>query len=106
MLGATILPYKGAIYWTPEGEAARQRVNALHPRRRRIRRGDRFRRRGARSRRSRADPGGFHSGDFLHGSDAGYRAMAEAVPLALFAARDWDGHRGGEIERLFRRAGA
>lgn len=26
----------------------------------------------------------FHSGDFLHGSDAGYRALAESVDLSLF----------------------
>lgn len=84
VFGATILPYKGAIYWTPEGEAARQRVNRF------------IRESGAfdgvidfdAAVRDPADPAqireGYHNGDFLHGSDAGYRAMAEAVPLALF----------------------
>jgi hypothetical protein len=27
---------------------------------------------------------GYHSGDFLHGSDAGYAAMAASVNLSLF----------------------
>ena len=27
---------------------------------------------------------GFHSGDYLHGSDAGYAAMAASVDLSLF----------------------
>jgi len=27
---------------------------------------------------------GLHSGDFLHGSDTGYRAMADSIDLALF----------------------
>ncbi|WP_410641385.1 hypothetical protein [Amycolatopsis sp. lyj-346] len=26
----------------------------------------------------------FHSGDWLHGSDAGYRALADSVDLSLF----------------------
>jgi lysophospholipase L1-like esterase len=84
VLGATILPYKGAIYWTPEGEAARQAVNRF------------IRTSGAfdgvidfdAAVRDPADPAaireGFHSGDHLHGSDAGYRAMADAIPLDLF----------------------
>ena len=87
VLGATILPYKGALYWTPEGEAARQAVNAF------IRSGGAFD--GVidfdAAVRDPADPAqiraGFHNGDFLHGSDAGYRAMAEAVPLELFRPR-------------------
>jgi hypothetical protein len=29
VIGATILPYKGAVYFTPEGEAMRQAVNAF-----------------------------------------------------------------------------
>jgi hypothetical protein len=27
---------------------------------------------------------GFHSGDHLHGSDAGYRAVADSIDLGLF----------------------
>jgi lysophospholipase L1-like esterase len=82
--GATILPYKGATYWSPEGEAARQEINAF------------IRSKGAfdgvidfdAATRDPADPQrmreGFHAGDHLHGSDAGYQAMANAIPLDLF----------------------
>jgi len=84
--GATITPYKGAIYWTAEGEAKRQAINAW------IRKGGGFD--GVIDfdavLRDPADPGqirpGFHAGDHLHGSDAGYRAMADAIDLGLFAA--------------------
>jgi lysophospholipase L1-like esterase len=82
--GATIAPYKGAFYWSEEGDQARQTINAF------IRTGglfdavidfDQVLR----------DPSdaasirpGFHPGDHLHGSDAGYKAMADAIDLALF----------------------
>jgi lysophospholipase L1-like esterase len=81
--GATITPFKGATYWSPEGEAARQEVN-------------RFIRSGAfdavldfdKVMADPADPqsirAGFHMGDHLHGSDAGYKAMGESVDLGLF----------------------
>ena len=84
VIGATILPYSGSFYWSPEGEAARQAVNAF------------IRSSGAfdgvadfdAAVRDPADPAairpGLHSGDHLHGSDEGYRLMAEAVPLSLF----------------------
>lgn len=84
VLGATITPYRGAFYYTPEGEAVRQAINTW------IRTShevdgvvdfDAVMR----------DPGdptqikdGFHMGDHLHGSDAGYAAMAAAINLALF----------------------
>jgi lysophospholipase L1-like esterase len=84
VLGATITPYGGAMYFSPEGEAVRQAINTW------IRTGhevdgvidfDAVMR----------DPGeptqikeGFHMGDHLHGSDAGYAAMAAAINLALF----------------------
>ena len=84
VIGATILPYKGALYWSPEGEAARQAINRF------------IRTSGAfdgvadfdAAVRDPADPAtireGLHSGDHLHGSDEGYRLMAAAVPLGLF----------------------
>jgi lysophospholipase L1-like esterase len=84
VLGATITPYRGAFYYTPEGEAVRQAINTW------IRTShevdgvvdfDAVMR----------DPGdptqikdGFHMGDHLHGSDAGYAAMAAAINLGLF----------------------
>jgi lysophospholipase L1-like esterase len=87
VIGATVLPYKGAFYWTAGGEAARQAVNRF------IRTGGAFD--GVidfdAAVRDPADPAaireGFHSGDHLHGSDAGYRAMADAIPLRLFRRR-------------------
>jgi lysophospholipase L1-like esterase len=82
--GATIAPYEGAAYFSPEGEAARQAVNAW------IRDSgeldgvldfDAVLRDPAKPSQMKE---GMHSGDFLHGSDAGYRALAESVDLALF----------------------
>ena len=83
VLAATITPYGGAFYYSEEGEAVRQAINTW------IRTGhevdgvldfDAVIR----------DPGkptqmkeGFHAGDHLHGSDAGYAAMAAAIDLAL-----------------------
>ena len=83
--GATILPFEGTTQtYTPQGEAAREQINAWirgpagydhvidfdaalrdpdHPRRLRKT---------------------YDSGDNLHPSDAGYRAMAGAIPLNLF----------------------
>jgi len=84
VIGATIAPYEGASYWTPEGEAVRQAVNAW------IRTGKGFD--GVidfdAAVRDPAKPSqmkdGMHAGDHLHGSDAGYKAMAEAIDLSLF----------------------
>ncbi len=87
--GATIMPFEGftyAGYFTPEGEADRQRVNAW------IRTSGRFdavidfdaatRDPESPTRLSAAVDGGDH----LHPSAAGYRLMADAVDLALFQA--------------------
>jgi lysophospholipase L1-like esterase len=81
--GATLTPFEGAAYFTPEGEAKRQALNEW------IRTSkaydavidfDRVTR----------DPAAptkflpaYDSGDHLHPGDAGYRAMGEAVDLAL-----------------------
>jgi lysophospholipase L1-like esterase len=82
--GATIAPYKGAGYWSPAGEAVRQEVN-------------RFIRSGAfdavldfdKALAAPADPltirDGYHMGDHLHGTDSGYKALADSIDLALFA---------------------
>jgi lysophospholipase L1-like esterase len=83
VIGATITPYGGAMYYSQEGETVRQAVNHW------IRTSHEFdglidfdaaiR-----------DPGdatkikeGFHMGDHLHGSDAGYAAMTAAIELSL-----------------------
>ncbi|AKH43101.1 lysophospholipase L1-like esterase [Altererythrobacter atlanticus] len=84
VIGSPIGPYKGASYWSEEGEAARQEINdwivnsgvfdAV------IRLDTAF-----------ADPAdpqkmrdGYHMGDYLHGSDAGLKAVGESIPLSLF----------------------
>jgi lysophospholipase L1-like esterase len=82
--GVTIAPYEGAAYWAASGEAERQAVNVW------------IRTSGAydgvldfdavwkdpeRPTRIRT---GFGAADNLHGTDAGYRAFGDAVPLALF----------------------
>ena len=84
VIGSPIGPYKGAAYWTEEGEAARQKINdwILHG--------------GAFDGTVRidtdfADPAdprqmreGYHMGDHLHGTDAGLKAVGESIDLALF----------------------
>jgi lysophospholipase L1-like esterase len=82
--GATLTPFEGAGYWTKEGEAKRQALNEW------------IRSSGAydavidfdRVTRDPAAPTTFlpayDSGDHLHPGDAGYKAMGEAVDLALF----------------------
>ncbi|AQZ62069.1 Putative secreted protein [[Actinomadura] parvosata subsp. kistnae] len=80
----TIAPFEGADIHTPEGETARQAVNAW------IRTGGAFDavldfdavwRDPAHPTRIRQD---YHSGDHLHGNDAGYQALADSVDLSLF----------------------
>ena len=82
--GATIAPYEGAQYYAAEGERVRQAVNEW------IRTSGEFD--GVIDFDAvLGDPDdplriadGLHSGDFLHGSDAGYEAMADAVDLSMF----------------------
>ena len=80
---ATILPYKGAAYFRPEGEAVRIAVNTWI---RKAREADSVVDFDAVMRdphdqaRMRAD---LQSGDWLHPNDAGYRAMGDAVPTKL-----------------------
>ncbi len=84
ILGATLTPFEGAAYWTPEGERKRQALN------------DWIRTSGAydgvidfaamvqdsnRPTRSRPE---FDLGDHLHPSPAGYAAMANSIDLKLF----------------------
>ena len=85
--GATLTPFEGAGYFTAEGEAKRQALNEW------------IRTSGAydavidfdKVTRDPAAPSKFlpayDSGDHLHPGDAGYKAMGEAVDLALFAER-------------------
>ena len=84
VIGATLTPFEGAAYYTVEGEAKRKALN------------DWIRTSGEydavidfdRITRDPANPLRFlplyDSGDHLHPGDAGYKAMGEAVDLALF----------------------
>ncbi len=84
--GATIAPYGGAGYWSDQGEAMRTAINGW------IRRSHAFDgvidfdpalQDPAHQTQIRA---GLHAGDHLHGSDAGYKAMADAIDLKLFVS--------------------
>jgi len=84
VFGATIIPYEGAAYYSPEGEAVRQQINQW------IRTGGAFDavldfdaviRDPLRSTQIAAP---LQSGDHLHGSDLGYAAIAKSINLALF----------------------
>jgi lysophospholipase L1-like esterase len=83
IFGATLLPFRGAGYYRPAGEAAREAVNAW------------IRTSGAFDgvidfdtiMRDPSDPlrlnPAYDSGDHLHPDDAGYQAMADAVNLDM-----------------------
>ncbi len=84
VLGATITPYGGSAYFSAQGEEQRQAVNRW------IRTGGAFDgvldfdavwRDPAQAARIKA---GLHAGDHLHGSDAGYDALARSIELGLF----------------------
>jgi len=84
VFGATIAPYGGAMYYQPEGEAVRQEINKW------IRSAGEldavldfdavFRDASRPSEMAAA----LHAGDHLHGSDAGYEAVAKSIDLKLF----------------------
>ena len=82
--GATLAPFEGANYWTPEGETKRQALNEW------IRTSDAYDgvidfdaalRDPAQPTKLRPE---YDSGDHLHPSDAGYKVMANAVDVGLF----------------------
>lgn len=82
--GATIAPYEGAAYASPDGERVREAVNHW------IRTGKAFDavldfdavlRDPAHPTRMRE---AYQAGDHLHGSDAGYRALGQSIDLGLF----------------------
>lgn len=84
VIGATLTPFEGAGYYSPEKEVVRQAVNNW------IRNNDEF---DAvidfdRVTRDPAHPTrllpAYDSGDHLHPNDLGYQAMGNAVPLSLF----------------------
>ena len=85
--GATLTPFEGASYWTPEGEAKRQALNDW------IRNGsaydavldfDAVVRDPSQPTKLRAQ---YDPGDHLHLNVAGYQAVANAIDLALFRVK-------------------
>lgn len=84
VFGATLTPFKGAMYYTKRGEQVRETLNSW------IRTSGVFD--GVvdfdKATRNPANPltylPKFDSGDHLHPGDAGYSAMANAIPLSLF----------------------
>jgi lysophospholipase L1-like esterase len=84
VFGATLTPYKGADYFTEQGEQIRESVNDW------IRNGGGFD--GVvdfdKATRDAANPlvyaPAYDSGDHLHPKDAGYSAMANSIDLSLF----------------------
>jgi lysophospholipase L1-like esterase len=84
IIGATLTPFEGANYFTQNGEAKRQALNQW------IRTSNAYD--GVvdfdQATRDPANPTRFlpkyDCGDHLHPSDAGYKAMADAIDLALF----------------------
>jgi lysophospholipase L1-like esterase len=84
---ATLTPYEGANYWTPEGEAAREQINDF------IRGGHNGCDGIVDEDTATHDPAhptrylpAYDSGDHLHPNDDGLKALAGAVDLALFSA--------------------
>jgi lysophospholipase L1-like esterase len=86
VIGGTILPFEGAMYYSPKGDQTRQNVNDW------IRSGagfdavvdfDHALRDSADTKKLAV---AFDSGDHLHPSDAGYKAMSDAFQLKVFAA--------------------
>jgi lysophospholipase L1-like esterase len=82
--GATLTPFEGAAYWTPEGEAKRQELNTW------IRTSGAYDavldfaaivQDPAQPSKTRA---AYDSGDHLHLSPAGYAAIANSIDLRLF----------------------
>jgi lysophospholipase L1-like esterase len=82
--GATVTPYEGAAYWSAKGEAIRQEINSF------IRTGGEYD--GVidfdAAWRDPAKPTAIREnlqpGDHLHGNDAGYGVLGDAVDLKLF----------------------
>ncbi|MGZ3275006.1 MAG: SGNH/GDSL hydrolase family protein [Caulobacteraceae bacterium] len=82
--GGTITPYEGASYWSPAGEAVRERINAWILTSKEWDGVVDFAAAWADPAKPSVMKEGVGAADHLHGSDAGYAAMGDAVPLDLF----------------------
>ena len=97
VIGATLTPFEGAAYYTEKGEEVREAVNRW------IRSGSEFdsvvdfdavTRDPNNPKTFRAD---FNLRDHLHPNDAGYKAMAEAIDLSLFAPQGEAPSRSSQV---------
>src|SRR5215831_2369223 len=87
VIGCTLTPYQGAVYYSDKGEEVREAVNRW------IRTGgafdavvdyDKVTQDSANSKTFQA---AFNNTDHLHPNDAGYKAMADSVDLKIFTAK-------------------
>ncbi|WP_140851212.1 SGNH/GDSL hydrolase family protein [Sphingomonas glacialis] len=85
--GATLLPFRGSIYFTPAGEQVRQAVNRWIRTSHAFDAVIDFERAMADARDPSQLAPGKDSGDHLHPSDAGYAAMAASIDPRLFRTR-------------------
>jgi lysophospholipase L1-like esterase len=95
-LCSTLTPYRGASYWTANGETNREQINAF------IRSPSNGCDGVVDQDAAVHDPGNpqaylpaYDSGDHLHPNDAGYQAIANAVNLALFSGQTPGAPYGG-----------
>ena len=86
VIASPIGPYMGASYWSEEGEAARQRINEWILTSGTFDGVVRFDTAFADPADPRRYRDGYHMGDFLHGSDAGLKAVGDSIDLSLFKA--------------------
>ena len=84
VIASPIGPYKGASYWTEDGEAARAKINQWILTSGTFDAITRIDSAFADPADPRAMRDGYHMGDFLHGSDAGLKAVGDSIDLALF----------------------
>lgn len=87
VIGATILPYRGAAYFTERGEGVRRAVNEWVMRSGAFDGVIDFAHVVADPRDPSRLAAAYDPGDHLHPNDAGYAAMAGAVPVRLFSHR-------------------
>ena len=83
IFGATLTPFKGAGYWTPAGEVKREKVNRWILTSGAFDGVIDFASAVADSHDATKMAPQYDSGDHLHPNDAGYQAMANAIPLRL-----------------------
>ncbi len=84
VIGSPIGPYRGASYWSEDGEAARRRINDWIVSSGEFDGVTRLDTAFADPAEPRQMRDGYHIGDHLHGSPAGLKAVGDSIDLALF----------------------